>query len=202
MMIAFVICVGAAITGLALLMATRFSRVGRAVGWTVAVYVLIAVGWAALFVTLYGPRSQQFILASPLFWAAMSTIEAGQNLSNVRFFGAEVFWIIFYALAAISLVLTAISSFDRRLGRIDDADTWLCLPTRILRIITALYVGWTVCFGSFLVLQTFDATLLPIGTGMIFTLGLLLIAIRAAWPLADKMSTIAVQVRSRRSSSK
>ena len=45
MMIAFVLCAGAAITSLGLAMATRFSRVGRAIGMTVTVYVLVTVAW-------------------------------------------------------------------------------------------------------------------------------------------------------------
>ena len=47
-MIAFVLCAGAAITSLGLAMATRFSRVGRAIGMTVSIYVLVTVAWAPL----------------------------------------------------------------------------------------------------------------------------------------------------------
>ena len=45
MTIAFVLCAGAAVTSLGLAMATRFSRVGRAIGVTVSVYVLVTIAW-------------------------------------------------------------------------------------------------------------------------------------------------------------
>ena len=97
MMIAFVLCAGAAITSLGLAMATRFSRVGRAIGMTVSVYVLVAVAWPPSAALMYGPPSQRLVLASPMFWAMMSTMGAARPQMKMIFAGA-FFWIIFYAL--------------------------------------------------------------------------------------------------------
>ena len=47
-MIAYVLSAGAAITSLGIAMAISFSRLGRAVGVTVTLYVLVAAGWLAL----------------------------------------------------------------------------------------------------------------------------------------------------------
>ena len=69
---------------------------------------------------MYGPPSQRLILASPMFWALMSTMGAAQTRMR-SLFGGAFFWIIFYALCAAALLLTTLTSFDRRLGRIDDA---------------------------------------------------------------------------------
>jgi ABC-type transport system involved in multi-copper enzyme maturation permease subunit len=56
LLIAFVLCSGAAVTSLGLAMATWFSRVGRAVGSTVAIYVIVTVGWVAFVAMMYGRR--------------------------------------------------------------------------------------------------------------------------------------------------
>ena len=193
MMIGFVFSAGAAITGLGLAMATRFARVGAAVGWTVAVYVLVT-GGVALFALMFGPHSQKFIEASPLLWAFMATIEAGAGTRS-QFSGALMFWTIFYALGAVALVLSTFIGFDRRLGRIDDAATWLCQPSRVLRTITVLYFIGAVCFAIFVLMPTTDATLLPFGTGLIFSLGLLLLGASASWPLAGGGSLTAAAIQ-------
>ena len=44
-MCVYMLCVGAAVTSLGLVLATRFSRLGWAVGATVILYVLVTVGW-------------------------------------------------------------------------------------------------------------------------------------------------------------
>ena len=44
-MFIYVLCAGAAVTSLGILMATWFSRLGRAVAVTVVVYALVTVGW-------------------------------------------------------------------------------------------------------------------------------------------------------------
>ena len=105
---------------------------------------------------MYGPPSQRLILASPMFWAMMTTMDA-EPIRSSPIFGGAFFWIIFYALCAAALLLTTLTSFDRRLGRIDDAASWLCLPSRLVRIFTALYAGWSLCFALFLFLPSRDA---------------------------------------------
>ena len=56
LMILFVLSAGAAITSLGLAMAARFSRVDRAVGSTVTIYVLITVAWVFVVTLLCGPQ--------------------------------------------------------------------------------------------------------------------------------------------------
>jgi ABC-type transport system involved in multi-copper enzyme maturation permease subunit len=183
MMIAFVLCAGAAITSLGLAMATRFSRVGRAIGLTVSVYVLITIGWVALVSIAYGPPAQRLILASPMWWSAMATMEAGM-IRGHPMFGGTFFWVIFYALAAVAIFLATLSSFERRLGRIDDAASWLCLPSRLARIFTALYAGCSMCFAFAMFIPAGDATIESFGSALLFVVGLLLLSVRASWPLA------------------
>jgi ABC-type transport system involved in multi-copper enzyme maturation permease subunit len=183
MMIAFVLCAGAAITSLGLAMATRISRVGRAIGLTLSVYVLVTIGWVALVSIMYGPPAQRLILASPMCFAVMTTMEAGMIRIHPMF-GGGLFWVIFYALAAAALFLATLTSFDRRLGRIDDGASWLCLPSRLARVFTALYVGSSLCFALFMLIPASDPTFESFGSAVLFVVGLLLLAGRAAWPLA------------------
>ena len=133
LMIAFVLCAGGAIASLGLAIATRFSQVGRAVGLTVTVYVLVTVGWAPLVYLLYGPRSQKLDMGSPLLWAAETTMEEVRHygMSRQMVFRA-IFWIVLYGLVAAGLLLTTVSSFDRRLGRFDDVVTRSCLRFSIV----------------------------------------------------------------------
>ena len=112
------------------------------------------------------------MLASPFFWAAMTTIEAGP-VRMPPVFERHFFWIIFYALCAAALHLTTLTSFDRRLGRIDDGATWLCLPSRPFRILTAVYFASAACFAFFLFLSIGRSNL------------------RAVWNRADFLAGIA-----------
>jgi hypothetical protein len=43
--------------------------------------------------------------------------------------------VILYALGALALLLATLNSFDRRLGRIDDGASWLCIPPRFVRMV-------------------------------------------------------------------
>ncbi len=80
--------------------------------------------------------------------------------------------------------MTTLTSFDRRLGRIDDVAAWLCLPSRLLRIITAIYFAGAFSFIFFLYLPANEPDFLVSGSALLFSLGTLLLAIRASWPLA------------------
>jgi len=183
LMIAFVLSAGAAVTSLGLAMAVEISRLGRAVGSTVAVYVLVTIGWIPLVGLMYGPRSERLMLASPIFWAFWTTLEALQKRMPERTVW-ELFWIIFYGLGAAGLFLSTLSSFDRRLGRTDDAMIQSRTSSRWLRMITAIYSVFAIFFTFFLLGSPPDSTSLPFGSGLIFSLGLLLLALSAAWPLA------------------
>jgi hypothetical protein len=108
--------------------------------------------------------------------------------------GGMFFWVIFYALAAAAIFLGTLTSFDRRLGRIDDAASWLCLPSRPVRFLTALYAGWSVCFALFMFMPAGDSTFESFGSALLFVVGLLLLSGRAAWPLDADRSPGAAEV--------
>jgi ABC-type transport system involved in multi-copper enzyme maturation permease subunit len=120
--IAYVLCAGAAITSLGLAMATWFSRLGRAVAATVSVYIVIAVGWMFLIMTIrnHGPRSEGLMMASPFFWAGELTFELAANPGR---FEAHRDWAIFWtaaaATAALVLLVFTLTNFDRLLGRVE-----------------------------------------------------------------------------------
>jgi hypothetical protein len=133
-MFVYMLCAGAALTGLGLLMATWFSRLGRAVGVTVAVYVLVTVGWIFLIRSLNkGPENNELSMASPFFWAGKMTSDFGRR----QFTGATdwaIFWTGLALLLAILMLDCAIRDFDRFLGRTEDSLARLSRPTRRARI--------------------------------------------------------------------
>jgi hypothetical protein len=164
-------------------MAAQFSGVGRAIGATVSVFVLITIGWVALVSMMYDVQSQWLVLASPLCWATITTSAAVQ-LYPPPIFSSVSCWIIIYAVAAAALFLSTLSSFDRRLGRADDAVSWLCFPSRLARMLTFVYVIASLCIALFVVLPSGDPTFTSFGTALLFGLGLLHLAVRGSWPLA------------------
>jgi ABC-type transport system involved in multi-copper enzyme maturation permease subunit len=73
--VAYVLCAGAAVTGLGLVMAMWCSRLGRAVALTVTIYVLVAVGWFFVALMLFAPNQEGSAMASPFLWSAVITWE-------------------------------------------------------------------------------------------------------------------------------
>jgi ABC-type transport system involved in multi-copper enzyme maturation permease subunit len=182
LMIAFVLCAGAAITSVGMAMATRFSRPGRAALSAVAVWVLVTVGWPILASMMMGPRGERLMMGSPILWATCATgLEPGG--ASLRWLW-ELFWALFYGLSAVGVLFATVTSFDRRLGRLDSSLARLCIPSRMLQAITAIYFGWGTFFTLFLLCAPPDSILLPLGTGLLFSLGLLVLALRGAWPVA------------------
>ena len=117
-MTAFVLSSGAAITSLGLAMATWCPRLGRAVGLTVSLYLLVTVGW--LFAD-HGDRERPGTNephdGQPL------VLLAGMMTANLRH-GADrdvwtsaIFWTFFYALTALVLLAATLATFNRCLGR-------------------------------------------------------------------------------------
>jgi ABC-type transport system involved in multi-copper enzyme maturation permease subunit len=182
LLFAFVLCAGAAVTSMGLAMATLFSRPGRAVGSAVALWVLVTVGWAGLAELILWPHAEKLVMGSPMLWAMITTdVRPGAGYHRMIW---QLFWVIFYGLSATGILLATVSSFDRRLGRLDDSAAWLRIPSRSLRAITAFYFTWGVFFTLLLLCSPPDSSLLPIGSGLLLSLGLLLLAVRGAWPLA------------------
>ena len=123
---------GAAITSLGLAIATWVSRPGRAVALSVAVYVLIAIGWPiAVLVLLSGGSDHARILVlmgAPPFGAGIMSVVAadpghgfGGGMTVAKLVFGALLWIGINAGAAVFLNWITFSTFDDRLGRIPDA---------------------------------------------------------------------------------
>ena len=68
--VVFILSVGATVASLGLAMATWCPRLGRAVGLTVSLYLLMAVGWCfAIAAITHGPGAEKVMMGSPFFWS-------------------------------------------------------------------------------------------------------------------------------------
>ncbi len=124
--VAYVLCAGAAITSLGLAMATVFPRVGRAVAATVSVYVAVAVGWFFLVIMLrrHEPSAEMLLMGSPFVWALIMTMKAAEPLSGppaTVVASWAIIWTITLAFCSAALLVLVLTSFDRRLGRMEEA---------------------------------------------------------------------------------
>jgi ABC-type transport system involved in multi-copper enzyme maturation permease subunit len=119
---AFVLSSGATVTSLGLGLTTRISRLGRAVGLTVTLYVLVTVGWLFLVMALHGPgrSAEGLLMLSPFFWAGNLAFELCAPRRAPSTIGWAVFWTLAYAAAAFVLLGVTLASFNRCLGRVDD----------------------------------------------------------------------------------
>jgi ABC-type transport system involved in multi-copper enzyme maturation permease subunit len=118
-MVAFVLCSGAAITSLGLAMATWCPRLGRAVGLTVSLYLLVAVGWLFLVVGIRnGFDSRGLMMGSPWFWSGMMTAAARRGSPDEAWTPGYC-WTLAYALTALVLLAATLKTFDRCLGRVE-----------------------------------------------------------------------------------
>jgi hypothetical protein len=123
-----IVAYGAAITSLGLALAIWLPRMGRAIGLTAGLYVVVLIGAIPVGTILFGKGASGardgFASASP-FW--------GVGFSSAIFGGAAgpgheiekqaawlVFWIVAYGLVAIGLLLATLKTFNRCLGRIDN----------------------------------------------------------------------------------
>jgi ABC-type transport system involved in multi-copper enzyme maturation permease subunit len=112
-MAAFVLAAGAAVTSLGLAMATWCPRLGRAVGLTVSLYLLAAVGWFfAIFAIGDSPAWASLMMGSPFFWPGAVTEGVVRYAVNDRL-PAAIAWTLVYALAALVLLAATLSTFDR-----------------------------------------------------------------------------------------
>ena len=120
LMVIFVLAVGTAVTSLGLAMATWCGRLGRAVGLTVSLYLLVTVGWmfAVMAMSNHGLNSERMMMGSPFFWPGETThflLHDGID----TFLGAAVGWTLAYALAALALLAATLKTFNRCLGRVE-----------------------------------------------------------------------------------
>ncbi len=178
--IAYVLSAGAAITSLGIAMATLISRLGRAVGATVVLYVLVAAGWLMLMaLILTGPSSLGLAMASPFLWAGQMAFDV-TNRPDDTIVGWAIFWTIACALVGFWLLRFTLAEFDRRLGRAQATSTGM---TPVSALLTKSY-PWAV-LG--LVIVGFNPTWALAMIAVLFTLGLFRHSVTAAnWSGGDQ----------------
>ena len=115
----YVVAAGAAVTAVGVGLATWCPRLGRAVGLTVAAYVIMTVGWMFLVMAMTGPKPYGFaaIAASPFYGPIVITrlSEPGPHAVETV---AVVLWIAAYVAVAAALLTATLATFDRCLGRV------------------------------------------------------------------------------------
>jgi ABC-type transport system involved in multi-copper enzyme maturation permease subunit len=121
LMAAYVIGCAATVTGLGLALATWCPRLGRAVGLTVAAYVLVTVGWMSLIVATMNPEplGVPLITGSPFYGAVVITFAFCEPPRWDDHQGAVILWIIAHAAACYSLLAATLATFNRCLGRVE-----------------------------------------------------------------------------------
>jgi ABC-type transport system involved in multi-copper enzyme maturation permease subunit len=115
---AFVLVSGAAITSLGLAMATWCRRLGRAVGLTVSLYLLVTVGWMFMILAIYGWSERGLMMGSPWFWSGIMTAKMSLGVSEDVWTPAYC-WTLAHALTALALLSATLATFDRCLGRVE-----------------------------------------------------------------------------------
>lgn len=128
----YVLTIGATLTSLGLALAVWLERPGRAVAVTLALFVLVTVGWVILMAALINDNlGAGLACASPFMAAAiigsmcLGGVGPGSN-DRAMLTTCLVFWTIGYAVIAWILFEVSTRTFDRCLGRMeDDADEGL-----------------------------------------------------------------------------
>ncbi len=168
-MLIYVLCAGAAVISLGILMATWSSRLGRAVFVTVAVYAFLAVGWLVIAMTFLGLGAQT-AMASPFFWAGAVTIEFASRQEQ-HWLELAMLWMGIAAVWAVLLFDLARCDFDRRLGRVEDRRASLGWPSARARVVAAGYVLLSVLVTICLLRRDW-----AIAAAVMFALGSILVA--------------------------
>ena len=122
-----VVAYGAAITSLGLALATWLPRMGRAIGLTAGLYLVVLVAAVPVGMIFFsnGPSgaSDGFAAASPFWGVGFSSALFGGTVGpphDIRKQAAWlVFWIVAYGLVAFGLLLATLKTFNRCLGRFD-----------------------------------------------------------------------------------
>src|SRR5262249_51948886 len=123
-----VVAYGAAITSLGLALATWLPRIGRAIGLTAGLYVVVLIGAIPVGMLVFGKgpdgAGAGFAAASPFWGVGFSSAVFGGTAGPRHEIGGHaawlVLWIVAYGLVAYGLLLATLKTFDRCLGRIDD----------------------------------------------------------------------------------
>jgi ABC-type transport system involved in multi-copper enzyme maturation permease subunit len=131
---------GAAFTSLGLLLATWTPRIGRAIGISVAVFLLLSFGWMFLVGLVIVPALRSWLFARyniggmELFWidqglmafspmaAPITTIQALDMTygSRWQFWAIVSFWCLLAITSAGAMYWVVLRSFDGRLGRMPE----------------------------------------------------------------------------------
>ncbi len=135
-----------AAAGLGLLMATWFSRVGRAAAATVAVAVgvnIVSFLWAMAMHR--GPDFDKVAMASPFYWASQVTYNYATRHMEAPGTGT-IFWTCVALALGGALLERAVSGFDRNLGRTESETARAARPSRAARFVFLGYLAPTALF--------------------------------------------------------
>jgi ABC-type transport system involved in multi-copper enzyme maturation permease subunit len=122
-----VVAYGAALTSLGLALATWLPRMGRAIGLTAGLYVVVTIGAIPFGTILFGkgPSGARdgFAAASPFWGVGFSSAvfggTAGPRHDIEKQAAWLALWIVAYGLVASGLLLATLKTFNRCLGRFD-----------------------------------------------------------------------------------
>ena len=110
---------GAAVVSLGLGLATWVPRFGRAVGLSVAAYVLVTAGVVFFLLAVRMPGAGMRGVASASPWFGIGWLTASLSMSHeAEAIGWGLFWMLVYGIAAALLLAITLTSFDRCLGRV------------------------------------------------------------------------------------
>ena len=122
---ALVMAYGALVTSVGLAIATWQPRLGRAIGLSVAILLVVTVFYPAIGISVFkaGPDDVVVLWPSPFFGILLPMIWVSDGPTPGGWGGAvAVFvWTGFLAIAALSIRAATIRLFDRLLGRMSDA---------------------------------------------------------------------------------
>lgn len=130
-----ILAYGAALTSLGLALATWTTRVGRAMAWTVAIDLMITVGWFfAAAILCNNSTGAGLASASPFMGTAYPLIvmEDDNAIEWVDCQSWVTSWILIDTALALTLLVATLLTFDNRLGRITEGAD-VRLPRRRVR---------------------------------------------------------------------
>jgi ABC-type transport system involved in multi-copper enzyme maturation permease subunit len=183
--VAYMLAAGAAITSLGLAMATWFSRPGRAIGTTIAVYLILAVGSMGTTMMKFGRRGEGLAMASPFYWTHLTTRAVlDYHFQWFPFSDWAYFWAALSAVASIGLLLWIMAGFERHLGRTEGLAAQIGQPSRWMRIATTVYFSVAAAFFGTAIFFDVSWELIFAFTGAYFSVGKVLLSLRAARRLA------------------
>jgi ABC-type transport system involved in multi-copper enzyme maturation permease subunit len=112
---------GAAMTSLGIALATWVSRIDRALILSATASVFMTVGWIPLVVLVFqgGPAALGFAMGSPFLGVALVTSEMVNSTAERwhRTVSCSLCWIVVESVISLVLLLAALATFDRCLGR-------------------------------------------------------------------------------------